>query len=176
MTKEQKLLLLFVLIIGAVSSGAYMFISNESSSLTENNRSTNTYAREEFINTQVAENTINNTNTQTNSVKTVVVNTQTQTVNKTFKTTLSFEVPKGHVDSLTVSVLVDENGIIKDVNFNQQSSNHESEEYYDRFSSSFSKSSVIGKNINSVSLSRIGGASLTTNAFNDAIKILSKQL
>jgi len=43
-----------------------------------------------------------------------------------------------------------------------------------RFLSAY-KSEVVGKNINSLNLSRVGGASLTTNAFNNALNTIKSQ-
>lgn len=193
MTKEQKLLLLFVLIIGAASGGFYMMSQDNSiqpSNLTNINP---TDSQNYQTNTNVQPVVTANTNTQTNAavqvqtsnpvanvkvVNTTNTNTQnTQTSqSKTLKTTLTFRVPEGHQDNLTVNVVVDEQGILKDITYAQESSNRESAQYYSNFVQSFPKTKLIGQNIKNISLSRIGGASLTTNAFNEAVSDLFSQL
>lgn len=107
--------------------------------------------------------------------QTTVVTPTTQSQSKTVSTTVSFGVPKGHTDSLSVTATV-KDGVVTNLSFDQQSSNHESEEYYQRFESRFSTASVVGKKIGSVSLSRVGGATLTTNAFNQALSNLASQI
>jgi hypothetical protein len=74
--------------------------------------------------------------------------------------------------SLTVTV----NGsTVTAVSLNQSKSGGTSKNYQSNFENSY-KSLVLGKNIKSISLSRVGGASLTTNAFNQAIKSIANQL
>jgi hypothetical protein len=120
-------------------------------------------------------------NTQTTKTTTVqptqttTATPVTQSQSKTVSTTVNFSVPKGHTDSMSVTATV-KDGVITNISFDQQSSNHESEEYYQRFESRFSTASVVGKNIGSVSLSRVGGATLTTNAFNRAVSNLASQI
>ena len=47
--------------------------------------------------------------------------------------------------------------------------------HQERFDAAY-KSQVIGRSLNDISLSRVGGASLTTNAFNEAIKVVVSQI
>lgn len=114
------------------------------------------------------------TTTQTQTTQTPVVSKPVST-SKTVATTVKFNVPKGHMDSMTVTATV-KDGVITALNYSQNSSNRDSEEYYQSFENSFSNSSVVGKKIGSVQLSRVGGASLTTEAFNQALSNLAQQI
>jgi hypothetical protein len=134
--------------------------------------STNTQTSVAVVTTQATQ-TTKTSDIQPTQTTTATPITQSQS--KTVSTTVNFSVPKGHTDSMSVTATVKDR-VITNISFDQQSSNHESEEYYQRFESRFSTASVVGKNIGSVSISRVGGATLTTNAFNHALSNLASQI
>jgi uncharacterized protein with FMN-binding domain len=78
-----------------------------------------------------------------------------------------YETPGGS-ESMKVRVTL-QGGVVTAVSASAKTDNQESVDYADSFLSSY-KSSVVGKNINSLSLSRVAGASLTTMGFNNALK------
>lgn len=183
MTNEQKIL--FTLLLIVMVGGAAWYVNNESnnsdtniytSSNSNNTNSNNTASVNSVSNTNSATQNTNTVNTTNTSDATSNQNTNSNTSNiKTASKTITFQVPEGHTDNFTVNVTL--NGkTITDISFSQDSSNRESREYADKFSSKFSKSLVIGKDISSINLSRVGGASLTTGAFNNAINQIANNL
>lgn len=83
----------------------------------------------------------------------------------TYQSSISYRVPEGKY-SMDVAITIT-NDIVTAVNttFNSRA---EHDSYTRRFVKSY-ESSVIGKDIETLNLSRVGGASLTTKAFNDAL-------
>jgi outer membrane biosynthesis protein TonB len=84
------------------------------------------------------------------------------------KATVVYHVPDENTESITVNVSI-KSGIISDVSFSSDPTNPTSAEFYQSFVGQFSKSALVGKKLAGVSLSRVGGASLTTAAFNRAL-------
>lgn len=136
-----------------------------------------------------------NTNTQ-NSVPTGTTDTSVNTnpaVNNTPQTSVptpkpvtsspvqyvdnvSYNTPSGMPETIHVTVNI-LNGIISDVSFSYDSpTNRESGRYLSRFASSLNKNLIVGKKITNVSLSRVGGASLTTDAFMQAIQDIAAKV
>lgn len=165
MNKEQKILLGILTFIGLSISAIYVAFEKDKQ---------NTIVDAVNYNTQLS--------SATTSLQSPIISTQASdpemnsvSISKTVSTTIHFNVPKEHTDTLTVTATV-KDGIITSINYSQNSSNRESEQYYSRFVRSFSSSEVVGKKIDDVSLSRVGGASLTTSAFNKALSSLSQQI
>lgn len=92
---------------------------------------------------------------------------------KIFNTTVNYEVP-GDTQTLELSLVLD-NGVITEINTNLTKSGRDSNGYQSKFEKSY-KNLVLGKNIKDINLSRVGGASLTTKAFMDAITAVKNQL
>ena len=90
-----------------------------------------------------------------------------------YDTEVSYRVPSGE-ENIKVSITIDKD-VISDIKVNLSKTDKQSLEYQTGFENSY-KSLVLGKNIKEVNLSRIGGASLTTNAFMEAIKSISQKL
>jgi cytoskeletal protein RodZ len=102
----------------------------------------------------------------------VVSTPSTKYKDGTYKSSASYRVP-GDRESIDVSVTI-KNDIVTAVQDNHSGSNGESASYQDSFESSVSQS-VVGKKIDSVSLSRVGGASLTTRGFMSAFAQIQSQ-
>jgi hypothetical protein len=98
--------------------------------------------------------------------------TPTQSI-LSYSSSVSYRVP-GNQQSLSLNLTVN-NNIITAVSVNLSKTGGESAGYQSRFESSY-KNLVLGKNIKSVSLSRVGGASLTTNAFMQALNSIKNRL
>ena len=93
---------------------------------------------------------------------------------KTFSSSVSYGVPENGTQSMSLTVTV--NGTtITNISISQTKGAGKSRNYQNNFEASY-KSLVLGKDIKSLNLSRVGGASITTNAFNQAIKSISNQL
>lgn len=89
-----------------------------------------------------------------------------------YSANVSYNVPENNETlALTISV---SNGIVSDVNIVQSKTGRKSANYQTNFEKSY-KQFVIGKQLKDINLSRVGGASITTNAFMEAIKAVQKQ-
>jgi hypothetical protein len=169
MTKEQKILLLFVLLIAGSGTALYLTKSGNTPTATVQTPSTSTNT-----NTQTQGDTAG-VGTQPSATVTGTVTTPAQ--NKTLTQVEMYEVPNGNKEEITVTVIVDGAGNIIDVKFAYNTpTNPESSKYLEKFNRAFTASSLVGKKIGSVKASRVGGASLTTGAFNQAIATLAAKV
>ena len=79
-------------------------------------------------------------------------------------------ISPGGAESIDVTVTI-ANEVITTASVSGNATRGDAKDYQDAFVSGF-KSSVVGKNIHEVSLTRTAGASLTSNGFNAAIKLI----
>ena len=79
-------------------------------------------------------------------------------------------VSPGGAESIDVTVTV-ANDIITTVTVTPNATRGEAKEHQDDFVAAF-KNLVVGKNIDEVKLSRVAGASLTSNGFNSALNLI----
>lgn len=84
----------------------------------------------------------------------------------TYSATVAYYVPKGSND-LTAKITVS-GGKVTAATVDHNYNDRESGMYIDSFESAL-QNAVVGKSINGLSLGRIGGATLTTQAFDDAL-------
>jgi len=103
--------------------------------------------------------------------KTVVTSTSIYR-NGTYSATGSYMSPGGY-DQLGVTVTI-VNDIITDATVTSGANDGRSQRYQDRFISGY-KQYVVGKNIASVNLTNVSGASLTPIGFNDALSQIKAQ-
>lgn len=88
--------------------------------------------------------------------------------NGTYTVSTSYNAPGRSTHSVDATITIKDD-IITASNVSYGGDNvNTSTEYQNKFSKSY-RTQVIGKNLGTVSLSRVGGASLTTNAFNKAL-------
>lgn len=79
-------------------------------------------------------------------------------------------ISPGGAESIDVTVTI-ANEVITEASVEGNASRGDAKEYQDAFISGF-KSSVVGKDVHEVSLTRTAGASLTSNGFNAAIELI----
>lgn len=91
----------------------------------------------------------------------------------TYKATGTYSVPHGDTNSIGVTVTIS-SGKIASVTTDNSYTDRESGMYIQNFESSVS-GVVVGQSIGSTSFSRIGGASLTSSAFYDALATIATQ-
>lgn len=108
----------------------------------------------------------NNTPSTSTSTSSSSTDSNTQYKDGTYTKSANYISPGGR-ESVTVGVTI-KNGVVTDSTFSATASDRDAREYQSMFSGSY-KSQVVGKSVNAISLSRVAGASLTTNAFNDAL-------
>ncbi len=160
MTKEQKILLLLVLLVGGVGATVYV---NTSKTPTTNN----------VVTTPVTQ-----TKTPVATVATAAVVTPTASsgplavpanIARSFTSDITYVVPEESSEGIHVTLLIKE-GVIEDVRFTYNPpSKRQSQEYLSSFSKALQTAGFKGKKVSDVNLSRVGGASLTTAAFMKAV-------
>ncbi len=103
--------------------------------------------------------------------------TTTQTASEykdgTYTTTQTYSVPHGAQNDISVELTV-QDGTITAVSVDDSYEDHESASYIRSFESSVS-AAVKGKKLSSLSVGRIGGASLTSSAFKKALTAIATQ-
>ncbi len=87
----------------------------------------------------------------------------------TLQENVTYLTPARTEHQLAVTMTVDNNNIVTDVNVVYDETNGFSNGHQERFDGLY-KAEVIGKPLSEISLSRVGGASLTTDAFNEAVR------
>jgi cytoskeletal protein RodZ len=117
----------------------------------------------------------NSTTTNSSSSSSTDTSSQTTTTTKTYEKVVAYSVPENGQNKLTVKLTVSSGKITK-VDTSSVVSSNESNKYVDSFESGLNSSGIIGKSTtDNLSLAKIGRASLTTAAFNNAIsKIISE--
>lgn len=109
---------------------------------------------------------------QTQSTDTSASGTNNATANSgnykdgTYNAEGNYRTPGGN-ESIGVKITLT-GGVITDASVTQNASGGEAEEYQQRFANAY-KSEVVGKKIDSVSLSRVAGSSLTPIGFDNAL-------
>ena len=86
---------------------------------------------------------------------------------------LSYEVPYGYLESMEVSLALTD-GVITDASVSFVVENPVSADYQNFFQEYY-KDEVVGESIETVSLSRMGGASLTNGAFDAALQSIKAE-
>ena len=158
MTEQQKTLLSIVLVITVIGGALYFY----------NQKDNNQLQKQVQIQKQVQKTVLIDTITETATGTTSNINNDILTKRAT--ATVNFNTPGG-VNIMTVSVSM-ANGMIGDVSFEEEINSildRKSAHYKESFTTGLDKSKFIGKKLSDVSLSRVGGASLTTRAFMDAL-------
>jgi len=89
--------------------------------------------------------------------------------NGTYTQTGAYSTPGGR-ESITVTVTLENDTIIA-TELTQHATAGDSRQYQSRFASGY-KDLIVGKDIDTVSLSRVAGSSLTSNGFNDALDVI----
>lgn len=88
---------------------------------------------------------------------------------------VEYLAPKGHRDSIDVQLSLDESGVVVNANVDYVADNEDSKFYQSKFESAY-KDEVIGKKIEEIDLSRVGGASLTSAAFMEAVEEIKSKI
>jgi hypothetical protein len=111
---------------------------------------------QDFASTSASDSSSSSGNTTTNTLK-----------DGEYTADATYATPGGN-ESIGVTLTL-KDGIIDDINLAQHATGGETAEYQSRFASGY-KQLVVGKKINTVTLSRVAGSSLTSIGFNDALE------
>ncbi|MET0979857.1 MAG: hypothetical protein ABWX90_01210 [Candidatus Saccharimonadales bacterium] len=93
--------------------------------------------------------------------------------NGTYTATVSYNVPDGGHNTLNATVTIS-NSTISAVTTNNSYTERKSQQYVDSFANGISSASV-GKPVATFSIGRVGGASLTSAAFNSALDTIRNE-
>lgn len=124
---------------------------------------------------EVAKASTTSTTSQTTSAATPMTSQQTSSAGSTattyadgtFAATTSYNVPEGDTNSVSVNMTV-KDGVITAVSATHDYPNRQSGRFTDWFDQEL-QAEVVGKSLGGLSVSRVGGASLTSNAFDDVL-------
>ncbi len=155
-----------VAIIATIGSGSYLILA-DNSSINSNQISGNSTTLENKT-PAIVDTTNQTTNTNTTTTTTPTETTLYAYKNGTYTASANYYVPK-YQNSISINISI-ENDIIKSATASHDYTDRESGLYIDSFDSQLS-SKIVGKKISDIKLSRVGGASLTTYGFNDALEI-----
>ena len=159
-------------LIAAGLGGSYLFFSKDNASATNNG--TTTTSSTTTPNTSAASGSTAVTNATTNSTSTAATQAASSGYKDgTYSATTQYSGPRGYSNSIGVSVTV-KDGIVTAVKTTQNYSDRESGMYIDSFENAL-RSAVVGKSLDGLQLNRIGGATLTTVAFDDAIASIQSE-
>lgn len=122
---------------------------------------------------------LNPTQTSSSSQNQNEVNINPELLNdpsiKEYKQKVTYKIPEEKTEDLTLSIKLNDEGIIVDSNVTFTVNERVSLQYQTDFTKNY-KAQIIGKNIKDINLSRVGSASLSTKAFNEAINIINSKL
>lgn len=90
-----------------------------------------------------------------------------------YSATGDYESPDG-AQKIVIKLTIQSDGTITDTSATKGANGRESSEYQARFMSGY-KSQVVGKDIDSLSLSSVSGSSLTPQGFNDALDKIKEE-
>lgn len=155
------------------NAGAYHSSTSSNSSTINNSAvaNSNTNSNTTTNNTSTNNTTANSDNSSSNTASTNNTTSSTYSDGQ-YSSDINYSVP-GSQNTISVTLTINSD-TITDITVNDSYSDRESDRYITGFESSI-ESKVVGKKISNISLSRVGGASLTTNAFNRALNNIKNQ-
>ncbi|MFZ1301172.1 MAG: hypothetical protein WAQ27_01155 [Candidatus Microsaccharimonas sp.] len=156
--------LIVIVLVGIVATIVIVNQPKDSTSAEDSvqTETTQTETKEAVTSTTPEETTTETSNTGTSEVASTYKD-------GTYTKTGSYVSPGGR-ESINVTLTVS-NDVITAATITGNANNGESKEHQNDFIAGY-KSLVVGKDIDSVSLSRVAGSSLTTNGFNSALKLI----
>jgi hypothetical protein len=102
------------------------------------------------------------------------VGSETNLSSQTYSAEATYLTPARTSHNITVSLTLSTEGVIEDSNIIYDGGEGFSNANQERFDAAY-QSEVIGQNISTINLSRVAGASLTTEAFNEAVAEIEAQ-
>lgn len=108
--------------------------------------------------------------TKATNIPTVELTPTPSTLTGTYSKSVEYRAPRGVVEVLDVELeLIDDEIVAYDFDFSKGHQDSDSLHHQQDFENTVEEL-IVGKDINDINLSRVGGASLTTEAFNQAIE------
>lgn len=162
MNKEQKILLVLILIVAG--AGATFYVSNKQGKTIDP------------VQGKTGGKEITETTAATNAVVPKEILGIPSSISAPYVSDISYSVPENGTEKIHLTLVVKE-GVIEDVRFSfDPPTKRESHKYLTSFSDNLAKAGLKGKKVSEVSLSRVGGASLTTKAFMQAVQEINGKI
>ena len=169
MTKEQKILMLLVLLVAGGGTVLYLSTQNTATSARAQATTTNTSRVKKGDDDTTATVPVENVPTRSSSGAIIPPMGIPKNITAPYMSSLSYETPDKGSEKIHVTLFV-KDGVIQDVRFiYDPASSKNSGQYLGSFSKALAGMDLKGKKVSEVSLSRVGGASLTTGAFMKAV-------
>lgn len=157
----------FLVILAVTATGAYFFLFR---TLDTDAVSSESAPAATVVSTTAQ---ASSTPTSTETVQSDTASPATGYTAGTYSASANYSVPHGN-NTIAVEATIAADGTISAVSSEHSYGDPESRWYFDAFDSAVS-GEVVGKNISTVNPSRLGGASLTTNAFDQALSNILDQ-
>ena len=165
MTKEQKILMLLVLLVAG--GGIALYISTQNAVTPDVNQTRTGASAGRETTAKVPEKPVPSKDSPIGAVTPPMGVSKKS--NLPYLSNVIYKVPENGQETIHVLLFVKE-GIIQDVRFTfDPASKRQSGEYLNAFNKALAGVNLKGQKVSEVSLSRIGGASLTTDAFMKAV-------
>lgn len=148
----------------AALTGVYLFGDNDSSTATQ--AATTSLTTSGATTSASDANSTTSTSTDKSTSSNSTSTTSSSYKDGTYSASIDYSVPHG-TNSLTAKLTI-KDGTVTAVNVDNDYSDNESGMYIDSFENAI-QGAVVGQDVGSLSLSRLAGASLTTQAFNNAL-------
>ncbi|MEM6997752.1 MAG: hypothetical protein AAF413_02460 [Patescibacteria group bacterium] len=103
----------------------------------------------------------------------VPTNTVIKYADGTYSATKTYRVPEGHTDEISIELSLKDD-VISSIVVDTVATNNESVEHQDKFDPLI-VGEVEGKSLDEADISRLGGASLTSSAFNDLLQAVRNE-
>lgn len=101
--------------------------------------------------------------------------TSTDTEPSTYTASANYMTPARTEHDIAVTLTLDSDGVVTDADVVYDDSTGYSNANQERFDNAY-KNEVVGVPLENISLSRVGGASLTSGAFNEAVEKISAEV
>ncbi len=150
--------------------GAYLFGARDATNTTLASSST---ASNKPVSTSSEATASSPAATTSNTSDTSTASSSSSYKDGTYTASTNYAVPHGETNTVSATVVIS-GGTIASITTNNQYTDHESRMWISGFESSVS-SEVNGSTLDTTSYSRIGGASLTTAAFDDVLDQIASQ-
>lgn len=111
---------------------------------------------------------------QSYTVTNVATTTSTSNQSNQYSASIIYRVPAPEQNTIVVKLTVADD-VVTTADVQNVANSPQSKEYSSRFLASY-KAKVVGQKLSDISLSRVGGASLTSNAFNAALTAIKAQM
>lgn len=174
MTKKKAsiILLITILSLGLFSVLYSQFSKDNSTTITTSNKSNlNKGNNSDKNNNDQSGSTNSNQDTSKDPVATTPPTNPTvpkgELKDGTYTESITYTVPRGGQEKITTTIKLSK-GIIEEIKNDLVATSRDSREYQSGFESRI-KSETLNKKIDDLDLSRVGGASLTTEAFNQVV-------